>query len=122
MRCPRGILAESQSTSTPSLLMPISVAARDCGVGTCSQTGLLPDIVSTLPYVQQTLEELERFQCGGGGFAYWPGACWSTSPYLPAYLLHVFKVASDLKYEVDAGMRARAYSYLERELARSGPG
>jgi uncharacterized protein YfaS (alpha-2-macroglobulin family) len=73
------------------------------------------------PAVQSTLKELERFQCPSGGFAYWPGSCTSTSPYLTAYLLHVFKVASDLKYDVNAGMRERAYSYLERELAATPP-
>jgi uncharacterized protein YfaS (alpha-2-macroglobulin family) len=73
------------------------------------------------PAVQQTLKELERFQCPSGGFAYWPGACSSTSPYLTAYLLHVFKVASNLKYDVDTGMRQRAYTYLERELAATPP-
>lgn len=73
------------------------------------------------PAVQTTLKELERFQCASGGFAYWPGACWSTSPYLTAYLLHVFKVASDLKYDVDSGMRARAYTYLEQQLAQKPP-
>ena len=56
-----------------------------------------------------------------GGFAYWPGACWSVSPYLTAYLLHVFKAAADLKYDVDAGMAARAYGYLESELAQKPP-
>ena len=50
------------------------------------------------PAVQQTLKELERFQCSNGGFAYWPGDCLSVSPYLTAYLLHVFQVAADLKY------------------------
>jgi uncharacterized protein YfaS (alpha-2-macroglobulin family) len=73
------------------------------------------------PAVQQTLKELETFQCPDGGFAYWPGKCWSTSPYLTAYLLHVFKVATDLKYQVDAGMRERAYAYLEKELAQAPP-
>ena len=66
---------------------------------------------------QSALKELERFQCESGGFAYWPGECSSTSPYLTAYLLHVFKVASDMKYTVDrpcgsarmvSGARARA--------------
>ena len=71
--------------------------------------------------VQAALRELERFQCDNGGFAYWPGACWSTSPYLTAYLLHVFKVATDLKYEVDSGVRDRAYKYLESELAQKPP-
>ncbi len=73
------------------------------------------------PAVQTTLKELERFQCASGGFAYWPGDCSSVSPYLTAYLLHVFQVASDLKYPVDAGMRERAYRYLERSLAQQPP-
>jgi alpha-2-macroglobulin len=73
------------------------------------------------PAVQQTLKELERFQCSNGGFAYWPGACYTVSPYLTAYLLHVFQVATDLKYPVDAGMRDRAYRYLEQELAQQPP-
>ena len=71
--------------------------------------------------VQASLKELEKFQCESGGFAYWPGACSSTSPYLTAYLLHVFTVASDLHYAVDTGMRDRAYSYLEQSLAQPPP-
>jgi uncharacterized protein YfaS (alpha-2-macroglobulin family) len=73
------------------------------------------------PAVQQTLKELERFQCSSGGFAYWPGDCRSVSPYLTAYLLHVFQVAADLKYVVDPGMRERAYTYLDRSLAEPRP-
>jgi uncharacterized protein YfaS (alpha-2-macroglobulin family) len=73
------------------------------------------------PAVQQTMKELENFQCPSGGFAYWPGQCWSTSPYLTAYLLHVFKTASDLKYTVDPGMRERAYAYLELQLGEKPP-
>ncbi len=73
------------------------------------------------PAVQQTLKELERFQCGNGGFAYWPGQCISVSPYLTSYLLHVFKVAAELKYPVDTGMRERALTYLEQQLARTPP-
>ena len=42
--------------------------------------------------VQSALKELERFQCDDGGFAYWPGDVRDRSPYLTAYLLHVFKV------------------------------
>jgi uncharacterized protein YfaS (alpha-2-macroglobulin family) len=70
---------------------------------------------------QSALKELERFQCDSGGFAYWPGECSTTSAYLTAYLLHVFKVASDMKYTVDGPMRERAYGYLERELAQKSP-
>jgi uncharacterized protein YfaS (alpha-2-macroglobulin family) len=73
------------------------------------------------PAVQTTLTGLERFQCPNGGFAYWPGACQSVSPYLTAYLLHVFKTAADLRYPVDGGMRERAYGYLERSLAATPP-
>jgi len=71
--------------------------------------------------VQSALRELERFQCDRGGFAYWPGSCWSTSPYLTAYLLHVFKVAQELKYTVDTAMMDRAYAYLETSLAQKPP-
>ena len=56
-------------------------------------------------------------QCSDGGFAYWPGACYTRSPYLTAYLLHVFHVADKMKYTVDKDMRERAYTYLERELS-----
>ena len=73
------------------------------------------------PAVQQALKDLELFQCANGGFTYWPGQCRYTSAYLTSYLLHVFKVAADLKYDVDAGMRQRAYSYLEGQLAQTPP-
>jgi uncharacterized protein YfaS (alpha-2-macroglobulin family) len=73
------------------------------------------------PTVQAALRDLERYQCASGGFAYWPGECRTVSPYLTAYLLHVFKIASDLKYEVDAGMRQRAYTYLQNQLAQAPP-
>ncbi|HEY3886702.1 MAG TPA: alpha-2-macroglobulin family protein, partial [Vicinamibacterales bacterium] len=73
------------------------------------------------PTVQSSLKELERFQCESGGFAYWPGECWSTSPYLTAYLLHVFNVAADLKYNVSASMRARADAYLQQKLGEKPP-
>jgi uncharacterized protein YfaS (alpha-2-macroglobulin family) len=79
------------------------------------------DTAKMRPVVQQTLKELEKYQCSSGGFAYWPGACSTVSPYLTAYLLHVFKTAVDLKYEVDAGMQQRAYAYLEKELAQKPP-
>jgi hypothetical protein len=71
--------------------------------------------------VQSTLTDLERFQCENGGFAYWPGVCSSQSAYLTAYLLHVFKVAKDLKYTVDAPMVAKATAYLEEALAQKPP-
>jgi uncharacterized protein YfaS (alpha-2-macroglobulin family) len=74
------------------------------------------------PVAQRSLKELETFQCDSGGFAYWPGACWTTSPYLTAYVLNVFKLASDLKYDVNRTVRERAYDYLDRELRAQAPG
>jgi hypothetical protein len=71
--------------------------------------------------VQSTLRELETFQCPSGGFAYWAGDCESVSPYLTAYLLHVFKVAGDLKYSVSAEALARGYDYLQQQLAAEPP-
>jgi alpha-2-macroglobulin len=79
------------------------------------------DTAKMRPAVQQALKELERFQCSNGGFTYWPGQCQWISAYLTSYLLHVFKVASDLKYTVDRGMQQRAYRYLEQELAVAPP-
>ena len=55
------------------------------------------------------MKELEKFQCANGGFAYWPGAVPVDVAYLTSYLLHVFKVARDLKYDVDQPMQQRAY-------------
>jgi uncharacterized protein YfaS (alpha-2-macroglobulin family) len=83
----------------------------------------LPDIDPSKlrPIVQSALKDLERYQCDNGGFAYWPGACLTVSPYLTSYLLHVFKVATDLKYDVSKSMRERAYTYLERELSQPQP-
>ena len=70
---------------------------------------------------QATLKGLARFQCANGGFSYWPGACSSTSPYLTAYILHIFHEASILKYDVDNEMLERAYTYLQRQLAQPNP-
>ncbi|HET7697353.1 MAG TPA: MG2 domain-containing protein [Vicinamibacterales bacterium] len=105
--------AEQRGSRTLALLL-----SADLG-GAFKLPGI--DAAQLRPTVQSALRELERFQCDNGGFAYWPGACWSTSPYLTAYLLHVFKVAGDLKYTVDARVRERAYAYLEGELAQKPP-
>ncbi len=79
------------------------------------------DTTKMRPSAQQNLKDLEKFQCADGGFSYWVGDCRFTSPYLTAYLLHVFKTAVDQKYKVDAGMRERAYGYLDRALAAEPP-
>ena len=73
------------------------------------------------PAAQQTLFEIERLQCESGGFAFWPGACWLTSPYLTAYLLQTLKTGVDLKYTVDPNVLSRGYRYLESSLGESEP-
>jgi uncharacterized protein YfaS (alpha-2-macroglobulin family) len=71
--------------------------------------------------VQASLTELETYQCPSGGFAFWPGACRSVSPFLTSYLLHVFQVAASLKYTVDKDVVERGYQYLQGELAAEPP-
>jgi uncharacterized protein YfaS (alpha-2-macroglobulin family) len=71
--------------------------------------------------VATSLTELRQYQCTDGGFGFWPGGCDLGSAYLTAYLLHVFNVASSLKYEVDETMRSRAYDFLEQELRQTPP-
>lgn len=70
---------------------------------------------------QAALGELEAFQCPSGGFAFWPGACRTVSPYLTAYVLHVYQVAASLKYQVDPGVMQRGYDYLQKALAEEQP-
>ncbi|RPH58272.1 MAG: hypothetical protein EHM89_12650, partial [Acidobacteria bacterium] len=71
--------------------------------------------------VQTTLKGLEKFQCDRGGFAYWAGDCSTTSPYLTAYLLHVFQVAASLGYDVNREMLQGAYTYLQDQLSQPAP-
>ena len=70
---------------------------------------------------QQTLGDIERLQCESGAFAFWPGNCSTTSPYLTAYLLQILKTGVDLKYRVDPAVRERGYSYLETALGEREP-
>ncbi|MBI2214988.1 MAG: Ig-like domain-containing protein [Acidobacteria bacterium] len=70
---------------------------------------------------QDTLVDLERYQCPDGGFWYWPGECLFTSPYLTSYILHVYQRGESLGYEVDDDVMTRAYDYLELELTEKPP-
>jgi uncharacterized protein YfaS (alpha-2-macroglobulin family) len=105
--------AEQRGSRTLALLLATDLGAAFALPGM--------DIAKMRPAVQQNIKELERFQCPSGGFAYWPGACDTVSPYLTSYLLHVLKSAADLKYDVSPDVRDRAYAYLERELAATPP-
>jgi hypothetical protein len=71
--------------------------------------------------VQTNLNELSKFQCGDGGFAFWAGDCTSPSPYLTSYVLHVFQRGQKLGYAVDADMLNRAYAFLESKLSEPPP-
>lgn len=73
------------------------------------------------PVAQATIKKLETFQCGDGGFAYWAGECHTTSPYLTSYIVHVLQRGQALKYAVNNDVLARAYDYLEGELALPKP-
>lgn len=71
--------------------------------------------------VRSSLIELTRFQCGDGGFSFWPGDCSSASPYLTSWIVHVFHRARDLGYSVNADVLNRAYDYLSARLAEPPP-
>jgi uncharacterized protein YfaS (alpha-2-macroglobulin family) len=73
------------------------------------------------PLVQSTLNELRSFQCSSGGFSFWSGDCRTVSPYLTSYVLHVFHVAAQRGYTVDAGMVSRAQDYLQQSLMQPLP-
>lgn len=70
---------------------------------------------------QATITELKRFQCGDGGFAYWPGDCTFVSPYLTSYVAHVLQQGKKHGYSVDDASLNMAYGYLERKLAEEKP-
>ena len=90
---------------------------------TLGETFTLPGIepAALKPRVQAVMDELPSFQCPIGGFSFWPGDCVFVSEYLTAYLLHVTRLAAANGYNVDAGMRERAYAFLERRLAEPAP-
>src|SRR5947209_14639258 len=62
---------------------------------------------------QTTVYELYKYQCSDGGFSYWPGDCWSESPYLTSYVSHVLQRAQKLKYDVDPKVLENSYNYLD---------
>ncbi|PYQ52738.1 MAG: hypothetical protein DMF59_03680, partial [Acidobacteria bacterium] len=70
---------------------------------------------------QQTIVELYKFQCPNGGFAYWPGDCQFTSPYLTANVVHVLQRGKKLNYDVSQDVLNRAYDYLDGSLNEKRP-
>jgi alpha-2-macroglobulin len=74
------------------------------------------DAASLRPTAQANLNQLMKFQCGDGGFAFWPGDCTSVSPFLTSYVIHVFQRGQKLGYAVNEEALGRAYEYLLRHL------
>ena len=72
--------------------------------------------------VQASLRELETFQCGDGGFAFWPGHCnHPSSPFLTSYVVHVFQRGQKLGYTATNDMLERAYTFLDQNLGQPKP-
>ena len=72
--------------------------------------------------VQVALDELENFQCGDGGFAFWPGHCYGqSSPYLTAYVTHVYQRGVKLGYGANKDVIERALAFLDSTLGQPQP-
>ena len=69
---------------------------------------------------QASIDELLAFQCAEGGFAFWPGQCWSRSPYLSSYVAHVLQTAAALGYRAGVDQLDQTYTYLEQALTGEG--
>jgi len=70
---------------------------------------------------QATINELNNFQCGDGGFAFWAGECYTESPYMTATVLHVMQRGEKLKYDVNKDVTKRGYDYLDAKLKEPRP-
>jgi alpha-2-macroglobulin len=72
--------------------------------------------------VQEALGELDDFQCGDGGFAFWPGQCHHpSSPFLTSYVVHVYQRGAKLGYFTSEYVVSRALDYLETNLGQPKP-
>ena len=105
--------AEQRASRTLAMLL-----ATDLGQA-FTLPGIEPEALRTK--AQESLRELEQFQCPNGGFAFWKGNCLSVNAYITSYVLHVLKAGVDLEYFVDPGVRSRGYSYLENQLIGTPP-
>jgi len=105
--------AEQRSSAAMALML-----ASDLG-----EAFALPgiDAKSGRATAQRTIYELYKFQCGDGGFAFWPGDCWSVSPYLTANVLHVMQRGKKLGYDVSDDVMKRAYDYLDLQMKEKRP-
>ncbi|MFZ2491178.1 MAG: MG2 domain-containing protein, partial [Thermoanaerobaculia bacterium] len=65
---------------------------------------------------QAALDDLRRFQCADGAFAFWSGRCTTGSPYLTSWVLHVLLRGKALGFRVDQGLIDRGADALTREL------
>jgi uncharacterized protein YfaS (alpha-2-macroglobulin family) len=69
----------------------------------------------------QALDALYGFQCGNGGFTFWPGQCEATSAYLTAYVLDVWHTSRALQMTIEQGAVDRALDYLQGQQRQQPP-
>jgi uncharacterized protein YfaS (alpha-2-macroglobulin family) len=67
------------------------------------------------------LAELPRYQCGDGGFGYWPDGCRFGNFYLTSYVLHVLRVANSVGMAMPAVNEKAALDFLETNLRANPP-
>ena len=68
----------------------------------------------------ELLNDLPRYQCGDGGFGYWP-SCRIGNFYLTSYVLHVMKVADGLGMPPQKPVVDRALLFLDAEAKKPAP-
>ncbi|HXI12659.1 MAG TPA: alpha-2-macroglobulin family protein [Thermoanaerobaculia bacterium] len=105
--------AEQRASSALALML-----VADLG-GAFNIAGI--DAATTKSGAQSRIREVETFQCSSGGFAFWPGACSTVSPYLTSHIVHVLQRATTLGYTVTPSVLESAYTYLESEMAAPPP-
>ena len=66
------------------------------------------------------LKDLPKYQCGDGGFGYWPGCHWGHF-YLTNYVLHVMHVGQTMGVEIDDEVVGRALDFVETQLREAPP-
>lgn len=103
--------AEQRASSALALML-----AADLGEA-FRLPGLAP--AKLVEAARATLKELEEFQCGEGGFAFWKGECATSSPYLTSYVLHVLQRAKALGHPVREQVLEKAYVSLEADLGKA---
>jgi hypothetical protein len=105
--------AEAKASRALALLL-----TADLG-GAFTLSGVKPEVYRAT--AAQALDTLYGFQCGDGGFTFWPGQCQATSAYLTAYVLDVWHTSRGLQMTIDQNAVDRALNYLQGQLRPQPP-